>query len=85
LEILGFLRYIASRHPRKSVAIHAHPMLGAEKKRGKLTAVAFKAALMHPGPYHDGEGLFLKADKRGGASWYLRVQRPDCSRPSATA
>src|SRR3546814_3592812 len=23
----------------------------------------------------DGEGLFLKVDKRGGASWFLRLQR----------
>ena len=42
---------------------------------GKLTALAVKSALSNPGTYHDGDGLFLKVDKRGGASWTLRVQR----------
>lgn len=42
---------------------------------GKLTAVAVKAALVNPGSYQDGDGLFLKVDKRGGAAWKLRVQR----------
>ena len=42
---------------------------------GKLTAVAVKAALASPGTYQDGDGLFLKVDKRGGASWTLRLQR----------
>lgn len=42
---------------------------------GKLTAVAVKAALTNPGTYQDGEGLFLKVDKRGGAYWLLRLQR----------
>jgi integrase len=42
---------------------------------GKLTAIAVKAALTNPGTYQDGEGLFLKVDKRGGASWLLRIQR----------
>jgi integrase len=42
---------------------------------GKLTAVAVKAALAIPGSYQDGDGLFLKVDKRGGASWFLRLQR----------
>lgn len=42
---------------------------------GKLTAVAVKAALAKPGTYQDGEGLFLKVDRRGGASWTLRLQR----------
>ncbi len=42
---------------------------------GKLTAVAVKAALASPGTYQDGDGLFLKVDKRGGASWLLRLQR----------
>ena len=42
---------------------------------GKLTAVAVKAALAIPGTYQDGEGLFLKVDKRGGAYWMLRLQR----------
>lgn len=42
---------------------------------GKLTAVAVKAALANPGTYQDGEGLFLKVDKRGGAYWLLRIQR----------
>lgn len=42
---------------------------------GKLTAVAVKAALANPGTYQDGDGLFLKVDKRGGASWLLRLQR----------
>jgi integrase len=42
---------------------------------GKLTAVAVKAALTSAGTYQDGEGLFLKVDKRGGASWLLRIQR----------
>jgi integrase len=42
---------------------------------GKLTARAVKAALANPGTYQDGEGLFLKVDKRGGAYWMLRLQR----------
>ena len=42
---------------------------------GKLTAVAVKAALNNPGTYQDGDGLFLKVDKRGGAYWLLRLQR----------
>lgn len=42
---------------------------------GKLTALAVKAALANPGTYQDGEGLFLKVGKRGGASWALRLQR----------
>ena len=42
---------------------------------GKLTAFAVKAALANPGTYQDGEGLFLKVDRRGGASWLLRLQR----------
>lgn len=45
------------------------------KNMGKLTAVAVKAALANPGTYQDGDGLFLKVDKRGGASWTLRLQR----------
>ena len=42
---------------------------------GKLTAAAIKAVLSVPGTYQDGDGLFLKVDKRGGASWTLRLQR----------
>lgn len=42
---------------------------------GKLTALAVKSALVKPGTYQDGDGLFLKVDKRGGASWTLRLQR----------
>lgn len=42
---------------------------------GKLTALSVKAALTNPGAYQDGNGLFLKVDKRGGASWILRLQR----------
>ena len=45
------------------------------KAMGKLSAVAVKAALANPGTYQDGEGLFLKVDKRGGAYWQLRLQR----------
>ena len=41
---------------------------------GKLTATAIKAALSVPGTYQDGDGLFLKVDRRGGASWTLRLQ-----------
>lgn len=41
---------------------------------GKLTAIAVKAHLTTPGTYQDGDGLFLKVDKRGGASWLLRLQ-----------
>ncbi len=41
---------------------------------GKLTAKQVKDALKAPGSYQDGDGLFLKVDKRGGASWYVRVQ-----------
>lgn len=40
---------------------------------GKLTATAVKAALKLPGTYQDGDGLFLKVDKRGGASWSLAI------------
>jgi hypothetical protein len=42
---------------------------------GKLTAIAVKASLANPGTYQDGEGLFLKVDKRGGSYWLLRLQR----------
>lgn len=42
---------------------------------GKLTALAVKALLSNPGSYHDGDGLVLKVDKRGGAYWFLRLQR----------
>jgi hypothetical protein len=42
---------------------------------GKLTAISVKAAMASAGTYQDGDGLFLKVDKRGGASWALRVQR----------
>ena len=42
---------------------------------GKLTAIAVKAALTSPGTYQDGDGLFLKVDKHGGAYWLLRLQR----------
>ena len=42
---------------------------------GKLTAKQVKDALKVPGAYQDGDGLFLRVDKRGGASWYVRVQR----------
>jgi integrase len=41
---------------------------------GKLTANGVKAALGKPGVHQDGDGLFLKVDRRGGASWKLRVQ-----------
>ncbi|WP_394357127.1 Arm DNA-binding domain-containing protein [Sphingopyxis indica] len=41
----------------------------------KLTALAVKAGLANPGTYQDGDGLFLKVDKRGGAYWLLRPQR----------
>jgi len=42
---------------------------------GNLTALAVKAAMSTPGTYQDGDGLFLKIDKRGGADWLLRLQR----------
>ncbi|HKX22889.1 MAG TPA: Arm DNA-binding domain-containing protein, partial [Rhizorhapis sp.] len=41
---------------------------------GKLTANEVKAALGKPGSYQDGDGLFLKVDRRGGAAWRLRIQ-----------
>ena len=41
---------------------------------GKLTANEVKAALAKPGTYGDGDGLFLKVSRTGGASWLLRVQ-----------
>lgn len=41
---------------------------------GKLTANEVKAALAKPGIYGDGDGLFLKVSRTGGASWLLRVQ-----------
>ena len=41
---------------------------------GKLTANEVKAALSRPGTYGDGDGLFLKVAKSGGASWLIRVQ-----------
>jgi len=44
-------------------------------KMGSLTAMAVKAALANPGTYQDGDGLFLKVKKSGGASWMVRVQR----------
>ena len=42
---------------------------------GSLTAVAVKAAFANPGTCQDGDGLFLKVKKSGGASWMVRVQR----------
>ncbi|WP_371328230.1 Arm DNA-binding domain-containing protein [Novosphingobium sp. NDB2Meth1] len=42
---------------------------------GNLTDLAVKAAMSTPGTYQDGDGLFLKIDKRGGAYWLLRIQR----------
>lgn len=42
---------------------------------GKLTATKVKAEIGNPGTYQDGDGLFLKVDKRGGASWVVRLQR----------
>lgn len=33
-----------------------------------------KAALAKPGIHSDGDGLFLKVSRSGGASWLLRVQ-----------
>jgi integrase len=42
---------------------------------GKLSAVAVKAALAHPGTYQDGDGLFLKVGKSGAASWVVRLQQ----------
>lgn len=42
---------------------------------GKLTATKVKAVIGSPGTYQDGDGLFLKVDKRGGASWMVRLQR----------
>lgn len=41
---------------------------------GKLTAIAVKAAMVTPGTYQDGDGLFLKVSGKGAASWKLRVQ-----------
>lgn len=41
----------------------------------KLTAFAIKAAMTRPGTYQDGDGLFLKVNKSGGAYWLLRLQR----------
>lgn len=41
---------------------------------GKLTANEVKATLTKPGTYGDGDGLFLKVSRTGGASWLLRVQ-----------
>ena len=42
--------------------------------RGKLTAVAVEPALANPGTYQDGDGLFLRMHKRGGAccDWRLK-------------
>lgn len=51
----------------------APPSVG-EAEMGKLTANQVKAALGRPGVYQDGDGLFLKVDARGGASWKVRVQ-----------
>lgn len=42
---------------------------------GKLTAVGIKALSGKPGTYQDGDGLFLKVDKRGNSTWKLRLQR----------
>lgn len=50
--------------------------VAAAKDKPKLTsAKAVEAARKVPGTYQAGDGLFLKVDKRGGASWTLRVQR----------
>lgn len=48
--------------------------LGVGERMGKLTANEVKAALGKPGAYQDGEGLFLRVDSRGGASWKVRIQ-----------
>jgi hypothetical protein len=45
-----------------------------ETDMGKLTANEVKAALSKPGTYGDGNGLSLKVNGTGGASWFLRVQ-----------
>jgi hypothetical protein len=37
--------------------------------------MAVKAALANPGTDEDGDRLFLKVKKSGGASWMVRVQR----------
>jgi integrase len=42
---------------------------------GKLTAISVRAAMTKAGSYQDGDGLFLKVNKGGGASWTLRLQR----------
>ena len=60
---------------------------------GKLTAVAVKAALANPGTYQEGDGLFLKVDKRGVATvkaaerarWIAEQERPDEPDPDAPA
>lgn len=62
----------------KSFPPHFYPLARTRKvwgKMGKLTAKAVAGKLKEPGTYQDGDGLFLKVDKRGGASWMLRLQR----------
>jgi len=41
----------------------------------RLTSLAVKAAMARPGTYQDGDGLFLKVSKSGGAYWVLRLQQ----------
>src|SRR3546814_20617632 len=54
--------------PSVGIIIWGNPMK-------KLTAFAIKAAMTRPGTYQDGDGLFLKVNKKGGAYWLLRLQR----------
>src|SRR3546814_17509491 len=54
--------------PSVGIIIWGNPMK-------KLTAFAIKAAMTRPGTYQDGDGLFLKVNKQGGAYWLLRLQR----------
>src|SRR3546814_19290273 len=54
--------------PSVGIIIWGNPMK-------KLTAFAIKAAMTRPGTYQDGDGLFLKVNKKGGEYWILRLQR----------
>ncbi len=72
-----------SQHLRKAPAFPTLRRLGmvsrnVRTKTGELTAVAVKAAMVKPGTYQDGDGLFLRVGKTGAASRLGRLQRTCC-------
>lgn len=50
----------------------------------KLTALAIKTAMGHPGIYQDGDGLFLKVDKGVGLIGFYARNATASGRTSAS-